>query len=67
MVLNTETSMNLAKGLSAAIEWTFFSFLESLRGAISQAVKIERRILVAGGWDDDLFIFLLPRATISLP
>ena len=29
--------------------------------------KIERRILVAGGWDDDLFIYPLPRATTSIP
>lgn len=44
-----------------------FFILEGSHGAISQAVKIEWRILVAGGWDDDLFIFPLPRATTSIP
>ena len=41
--------------------------MEASHGAISQAVKIERRILVAGGWDDDLFIFPFPRATTLIP
>ena len=65
MVVNTDTSMILAKGLSENSNWMDFLILEATRGGLSQIVKTERRILVAGRWDDDLFMYSLPRATTT--